>query len=145
VNVHPLVARLVERHGAQPITLGALDAWLAGEGDRVLFFSGDPLRFPEGADVAVVLPELQAAFDRRFGVGVVQREDEDRVAARFGVQRWPSLVFLRGGRYVTTIAGMRDWDAFVRAVAQALEAPPARAPTVGIAVVGAEGGDPACL
>ncbi|MCK7499056.1 MAG: hypothetical protein MZW92_57545 [Comamonadaceae bacterium] len=26
--------------------------------------------------------------------------DEDRWHARFGVQRWPSLVFLRGGRYV---------------------------------------------
>lgn len=144
MTLHPLAERLISHHGAQPITLPTLDAWLAGEGDQLLFFSGDPVRFPEGADVAVVLPELQAAFGGRFRIGVVRRADEDRLARRFGVQRWPSLVFLRGGRYVTTIAGMRDWDSYLREVAQALQMPATRAPTIGIPVVGAEGGAATC-
>jgi hydrogenase-1 operon protein HyaE len=143
MTLHPLAERLITQHGAQPITLQTLDDWLAHDGDQVLFFSGDPVRFPEGADVAVVLPELQAAFGARFRVGVVRREDEDRIARRFGAQHWPSLVFVRDGQYVATVAGMKDWDVYLREVAQALETPATRAPTVGIPVVAA-GGTPAC-
>lgn len=138
MKLHPLVERLVTAHGAATIDLSTLDAWLARGGDQVLFFAGDPVRFPEGLDVAVVLPELQATFDGRFAVGVVRREDEDAVARRFGVQRWPSLVFLRDGRFVACLAGMKDWDAYRREVAQALAAPAARAPTIGIPVVAAD-------
>lgn len=144
MTLHPLAERLIARHGAQPVTLATIEAWVAGGGDQVLFFCGDPVRFPEGADIAVVLPELQAACGRRFGIGVVRREDEDALARRYGVQRWPSLVFVRGGRYVATISGMRDWDAFRREVTEALAAPTTRAPTIGIPVVGAEGGGSPC-
>ncbi|MBK1614572.1 hydrogenase [Rubrivivax gelatinosus] len=132
----PLVARLVERDGAQWVDAANVDAFLAAGGDRVLFFHGDPVRFPEGVDVAVVLPELQSAFPGRFAVGVTTRADEDRLAARFGAQRWPSLVFLRDGRYVATIAGMLDWTDFVERVAAALAMPAGRAP---IAVAAADG------
>lgn len=136
----PLVARLVERHGASWVGTDSVDAFLAGDGDRVLFFHGDPVRFPEGVDVAVVLPELQSAFPGRFTVGVTTRADEDRLAARFGAQRWPSLVFLRDGRYVTTIAGMLDWTDFVARVGAALAMPTSRAP---IALAAADAG-PGC-
>ncbi len=144
MTLHPLAERLISRHGAQPVTLPTLQAWLDHEGDQVLFFSGDPVRFPEGLDVAVVLPELQAAFGGRFRIGVVLRDDEDAIARRFGSQRWPALVFVRGGQYVATIAGMRDWDVYLQEIAQALDTPASRPPTVGIPVVGAGGAAPAC-
>jgi hydrogenase-1 operon protein HyaE len=144
MTLHPLVERLITHHGAQPITLHTLPAWLEQDGDQVLFFAGDPVRFPEGVDVAVVLPELQAAFSRRFQIGVVQRDDEDAIARRFGSQRWPALVFLRDGQYVATIAGMRDWEVYLREIGQALQTPATRAPTVGIPIVGAGGGAAAC-
>lgn len=143
MTLHPLVQRLLDVHGATPISLATLDAWLAGAGDRALFFCGDPVRFPEGCDVAVVLPELRAAHGGRFEIGVVLREDEDAVAKRFGAQHWPSLVFVRDGRYVATIAGMKDWDEYVRLTTAALAAPATRAPTVGIPVVSATAG-PSC-
>lgn len=133
-----LVARLVSHHGARWVGQAGLPAWLAEPGDRVLFFHGDPVRFPEAVDVAVVLPELQRQFAGRFRVGVVPRADEDAVAARFGVQRWPSLLFLRDGRYVTLLPGMHDWTDFVDRVGQALSLPPSRVPGVGIAVVAAQ-------
>jgi hydrogenase-1 operon protein HyaE len=144
MKTHPLVERLISRHGASAITLATLDTWLGHEGDQVLFFSGDPVRFPEGLDVAVVLPELQRAFPGRFRIGVVLRDDEDAVARRFGAQHWPSLVFVRGGRYVASIAGMKDWDTYRDEIARALQAPAVRTPTVGIPVraaraVGKEG------
>jgi hydrogenase-1 operon protein HyaE len=135
--LHPLVARLVSEGGAQPIDRATLDAWLARPGERVLFFSGDPVRFPECLDVAVVLPELRAAFAGRFEVGVVLRDDEDAIAARFGARHWPSLVFLRDGLYLGTVAGMKDWDVYLRDVAAALDAPGTRVPSVGIPVVAA--------
>jgi len=137
----PLVQRLVSHHGATWVDPATLEAFASQPGDRVLFFSGDPVRFPECVDVAVVLPELQAAFPGRFQVGAVRREGEDEVARRYGAQRWPSLVFLRDGKYVATIAGMLDWTDYLARVADALATPATRAP---IALVGAAASGSAC-
>lgn len=130
----PLIERLVSNHGASWVTLDTVDAWAAAGGDRVLFLSGDPVRFPEALDVAVVLPELAAHFPHRLAVGVALREHEDAIARRYGSIRWPALVFVRDGEYVTTLSGMLDWDVYVQRVGEALEMPTSRAPTVGIPV-----------
>lgn len=140
----PLLDRLVRDFGATWITPESHDAFAQGAGDRVLFFSGDPVRFPEGQDVAVVLPELQRAYPGRFVVGVVPVSCEDTIARRYGSQRWPSLVFLRDGHYVDVLAGMHDWTDYVALIGQALEKAPSRAPTVGIPVVSAQGAAPSC-
>jgi hydrogenase-1 operon protein HyaF len=87
----------------------------AGGGDRVVLLAGDPVRFPEGQDVAAVLPELMKAFPQRFVVVVVPRDNEDAVARRYGSQRWPTLLFFRDGQYVTALAGMQDWDVYLKA------------------------------
>ena len=138
MTLHPLVERLLARPATQLVDHRTLDAWLEVAGDGVLFFSGDPVRFPEGTDVAVVLPELRAALGDGLRIGVVARADEDAVAGRLGVQHWPCLVFLRDGAYLGTVAGMRDWDVFLREVAQVLAAAPRRLPTIGIPVVAGE-------
>ena len=127
----PLVQRLVDQFGAQWVSSDNLAAFRNGPGDRVLFFSGDPVRFPECLDVAVVLPELQRAFEPghgRIAIGVVCREVEDDLARRYGVQRWPSMVFLRGGQYVATIAGMLDWTDYLARVREVLAMPTSRPP-----------------
>lgn len=141
--LHPLIRRLVDEMGATAVNLATLDGFVAQGGEQVLFFSGDPVRFPEGLDVAVVLPELHRAFCGCFAIGVVERDDEDAVARRFGAQHWPSLVFLRDGRYVATVSGMKDWDDYQRDVAAALAAPATRAPTIGIPIVSSGGGSAA--
>lgn len=128
----PLVAALVERHGASWVDAQTIDAWLAEAGDRVLFFVGDSVRFPECIDVAVVLPELLRAFPDRFQVGVLRRGGEEATARRFGVQRWPSLVFFRDGAYITVIPGMLDWEVYLAEVARALNAPPSEIPTIRV-------------
>lgn len=136
--LHPLLARLIETSGAILVTPQTVEAFESQPGDGVLLFSGDPVRFPEALDVAVVLPELHALHGRAFRIGVVAREGEDEVARRWAVQRWPSLVFIRDGQYLATLSGMKDWDVFVPEVAQALAARPTRRPGVGIPVVGAD-------
>lgn len=140
MNMHPLVQRLIDAHGAEAVTPDSLAAWRAAAGHRALFFSGDPVRFGEALDFAVILPELRAAAPRRFEIGVVPREHEEAIARVFGVQRWPSIVFLRDGAYQATVSGMRDWEDFVSAVREALDAPPTRAPGIGIPVVAAAAG-----
>lgn len=136
----PLVRRLAEMPGAAWVDQASHAAFSARAGDQVLFFTGDPVRFPECLDVAVVLPELQRAFPGRFGVGVVRRGDEDAIARRWGSQRWPSLVFLRDGQYVGAIAGMLDWTDYLARVASLLDTPATRPP---IPLMGAADG-PAC-
>ncbi|MCY1373002.1 Hydrogenase-1 expression protein HyaE [compost metagenome] len=100
-----------------------------------MLLAGDPVRFPEGQDVAAVLPELMKSFPNRFQIAVVPRDHEDAVARRYGSQRWPTLLFFRDGQYVTAIAGMQDWDVYLSGVAAALAMPPSRPPTIGIPVV----------
>lgn len=131
----PLIQRLARDFGAPWVDEQTVADWVAGGGDRVVLLAGDPVRFPEGVDVAAVLPELMKAFPNRFSVAVVPRESEDAVARRYGSQRWPTLLFFRDGQYVTAIAGMQDWDVYLQGVAAALAMPPSRPPTIGIPVV----------
>lgn len=135
----PLVMRLVRDFGAAWVDETSVASWSAGGGDRVVLLAGDPVRFPEGQDVAAVLPELMKNFPNRFQVAVVPRDSEDAVARRYGSQRWPTLLFFRDGQYVTAIAGMQDWDVYLHGVAAALAMPPSRAPTIGIPVVSKTG------
>jgi hydrogenase-1 operon protein HyaE len=136
---HPLIDRLATETGGHDVTPDDIESFEAQPGDAVLFFGGDPVRFPEMLDVAVVLPELHGHFGRRFRVGIVPRTVEDALARRYAVQRWPSLVFLRDGGYLGTVSGMKDWDEYLRDVQQALAAAPTRRPAPTIAIHAADG------
>jgi hydrogenase-1 operon protein HyaE len=132
-----LIARLATQFGATWVDETTVAAWAAGGGDRVVLLAGEPVRFPEGLDVAVVLPELRRSASSPFEIAVVPRAHEDAVARRYGSQRWPTLLFLRDGQYVTALSGMHDWDVFVARVDEALAMPVSRAPTIGIPLVNA--------
>jgi hydrogenase-1 operon protein HyaE len=139
----PLVERLVTAHGATWVDESTIADWAAQGGDRVVLFAGDAIRFPEGQDFAVILPELQRSLPGRFKVAVMPRQIEDAVARRYGSQHWPALMFLRNGKFVTTLTGMYDWDVFVKEVERALAMPVSRAP-IGIPVVSATGSSSSC-
>lgn len=143
-DTSPLVSRLAEAFGAAWVDGDNIEAWAAEGGDRVVLFAGDAVRFPEGQDVAVVLPELQRTLAGRFQIGIVQRHQEEALARRYGSQRWPTLLFLRDGQYVTTLSGMHDWDEFLRLTEAALAAPVSRVPGIGIPLVSAAANDNGC-
>ena len=134
---HPLIERLASATGACAVTAETVEAFERIEGDAVVFFGGDPVRFPEALDVAVVLPELRAQFARPWHVGIVPRANEDQMVRRWAVQRWPSLVFLRDGAWLGTVSGMKDWGDYVREVANTLAGAPKRRPAPTIAFVAA--------
>lgn len=126
---HPLMQRLAEQADAQWVSQDTLPDWLqAAGGDAVLVVAGEPVRFPEGLDVAVVLPELRQALGRPFRIGVVEARDQDTIATRYGAQRRPSLIFVRDGRYASTVAGMHDWTDYLALVRDALNHPTGPAP-----------------
>lgn len=143
-TVSPLIDRLVSAHGATWLTADNVADWAAEGGDRVILLAGDPVRFPEALDVAVVLPELRQHFAQRFAVGVATREHEDAIARRYGSIRWPALVFVRDGQYVTVLSGMLDWEVYVERVTEALAMPASRAPTIGIPVRNGSASDSSC-
>lgn len=142
--VSPLIERLVSTHGATWLTADNVADWAGGGGDRVILLAGDPVRFPEALDLAVVLPELRQHFAQRFAIGVATREHEDAIAKRYGSIRWPALVFVRDGQYVTVLSGMLDWQVYVERVGEALAMPASRAPTIGIPVRNGSASDSSC-
>ena len=91
-------------------------------------------RVRETLDIAVIVPELRRAFPGRFRVGVLMPESARPLQPRYGFRRWPALVLMSDGSYVGAIEGLRDWDGFLQQLARLLDAPPARAPTVGAAM-----------
>lgn len=129
-----LMRRLEQENGFAALDANTFDAYVAAPGNSVVLFLDDPVRYPEAWDVAVVLPEVLKAFAATLRAGMLGPEEARKLQPRFGFSRWPALVFLRGGEYVGTIEGMLDWEPFVRQVAQMLEKPTGRAPTIGIAV-----------
>jgi hydrogenase-1 operon protein HyaE len=123
---HPLIERLLRECGVPEVGSEGIDAFLAPAGDVVLFFTEDPKKYPESADVAVILPELMKAFAGRFRAAVVARASERELQKRFGFARWPALVFVRGGDIVGTLTGVYDWDDFIEQVSTLLESPTRR-------------------
>jgi len=131
-SLHPLYQRLQNDFGYPALTLDSLDAFTTAPGDAVLFFGDEPLRLKEALDLAVILPEIARAFPGRFRVGVLLPPVASALAVRFGVRRWPALVFVRGGEYVGAIEGLKDWDVYLAETKRLLAAPAARVPTLGV-------------
>jgi hydrogenase-1 operon protein HyaE len=111
-----------------------LEAFCQAPGDAVLFCAGDPVQYPECLDVAVVLPELLRVWPGRFRAGVVSPEQEAAVQARYGFQRWPTLIFLRRGEYLGALSGIQDWSVYLARIETLLAGPVSRPPSIGIAV-----------
>ena len=134
---HPLIDRLTAKFGYGEVSLENHDEFVAAPGMNVLFFPGDPQTVRDATDVAVILPELVRAFDDRLRPGVVTDVfgDGKELKHRYGFSEYPALVFVRAGEYVGAISRVQDWDAYLRRVAELLEAAPRRAPGFAIPVV----------
>ncbi|MEA1051564.1 hypothetical protein U5801_17385 [Lamprobacter modestohalophilus] len=130
----PLIDALTEHHRLPRLGDDDLDAFLAGDADHLLFVAGDPAKYPEALDVAVILPELIRAFAGRFDAALIAPEAEQRVMERFGVSRFPALILLRGNDYLGAISRVRDWADYLAELERLLAAEPMRPPGLGIAV-----------
>ncbi len=134
---HPLIDRLINELGYPEIDLDSHDEFVAQAGMNVLFFPGDPETSKDTTDVAVVLPELVAAFDGQLRPGVVTDTwgAGKKLKQQYGFPAYPSLLFVRGGDYVGAISRIQDWSEYQDKNAELLVAAPRRAPGFSIPVV----------
>ena len=132
---HPLIARLVDELGYPEVTLENHDEIVARPGVTVMFFAGNPKRYGETTDVAVVLPELVAASDGLLQPAVVTAEAEIPLQKVYGFRAWPTLIFTRPEGYLGRISRMKDWSEYLDKIAELLVAAPRRAPGFSIPVV----------
>jgi len=126
---HPLIDRLLGHYGYPEVTLESHADFVSRSGVNVLFFAGDPNRYKETTDVAVVLPELVSATANELRPGVVARSAEIELQKIYGVRAWPSLVFVRDGGYLGAVSRMQDWSDYLVEIGRLLRAQPSAPPS----------------
>lgn len=111
---HALIDGLIDDGSAQLVTADTLDAFLQEDTPAVsaLFFTGDPAKKLESADVAVVLRELERSNPGRLRLAVVDRADEQDLKRRCGVMVLPSVAFFAGDQHLDTIPKIQDWAVY---------------------------------
>ncbi|MEJ2484015.1 MAG: hydrogenase [Gemmatimonadota bacterium] len=134
---HPLIQRLTDEYGYPTIGVEEHDEFVAAPETGVLFFAGEPKKFGETVDVAVVLPELIAAFDGRLRPAVIATEAEKDLQLKYGFREWPSLVFVRDGGWLGTISRIRNWQEYLEEIGEILGTEPRRPPGFKIPVISA--------
>jgi hydrogenase-1 operon protein HyaE len=120
--MHPLIQRLFDDQGYPEVTLETHQAFISQPGVTVLFFAGDPNRFRDTTDVAVVLPELVKAFNGGLQPGVVAADAGQTLQRHYGFTAWPALVFLRDGGYLGDITGIQNWSEYLHDIGELITA-----------------------
>lgn len=113
---HPLIQQLFDRYGYPEVSLDTHAQFIKRPGVNVLFFAGDPKRYRDTTDVAVVLPELDKAFAGKLHPGVVASAAERDLQLVYGFNAWPALVFMRDGYYLGAITGIQNWSDYLQQI-----------------------------
>lgn len=121
---HPLLQRLLDEFGYPEVTLENHEEIVARPGISVLFFAGDPKRYQETTDVAVILPEIAKATDGVLQPAVVASAAEIELQKVYGFRQWPTLVFTRPEGYLGRISRMKDWPDYVEQLEDIVRAIP---------------------
>jgi hydrogenase-1 operon protein HyaE len=126
-DTSPLIDRLTVELSWPRLGRAELPAFIAAPGEAVVFLTGNPRKEPESNDVAVILPELAAAFGHRFRIGVVSREFEAEAKPLLANHATPALVFYRDGQRLGAIPRVRDWEDYLARIRAILAGPGAQA------------------
>lgn len=129
--IHPLLTRLHDELGYPSLDLDGHSRFLGSPGVVVLFFPGDPAKFKDTTDVAVVLPEIVGAFPGRLRPAVVVDVAADAaLMERYAFSHHPALVFVQNGALLGSICGIRDWMDYVAEVKGMLNRAEGRQPRI---------------
>ena len=123
-----LLQRLTDEHAYPLLGEGDVDDFAREHDYVVLFFTGDPLRIGETADVAIILPELMKVFGDVITPAIVSRTAERPLQLRYRFSAYPALVFLGRGGYLGAISKVRDWNDYLREIAPILALEPSEPP-----------------
>lgn len=128
----PLVHSMIENNNYTVLDAENIEPFLQSHENVILFLVGDPNSFPEGNDVAVILPEIMKEFSDRLTVAVVGHTIEREVQLRYRVKGWPSLVVVRRGGYLGAITKVQDWDVYIEEINNLLTKEPSEPPPLDI-------------
>lgn len=128
MSFSPLLEGIIARRDWPVVNLETYRALAEQSQYTVLFFPGDWQRHGESNDVAVILPELEDAFQRVFTPAVVETGSERKLQAVYRFRAFPALVFLRDGAYLGVITHVLDWDDYLREAARILSLEPSDPP-----------------
>ena len=128
MNFSPLLQGVIDRRGWPVLTLESYREFVDATPYSVLFFSGDWERLGESNDVAIILPEMETAFQGVFKPAVIDRLSERKLQAVYRFGAFPALVFLRNGAYLGSITRVLDWDDYLRETARILSLEPSDPP-----------------
>lgn len=117
---YKVCAALVEEGVLQDVNADSVSDFLAGEGLRVLFFSGPNAVRREAHDVAVALRELLKQYQEAVIAGHVDDEATALLQERFRVTATPCLVFVVNGEVIEVMPRVRDWAEYAAAFARYL-------------------------
>jgi len=131
----PLIRDMIDKYRYPVLGTEDIDEFLAAHDDVVLFFTENPMHFPESNDVAVVLPELMRVFEGRLTAAVISQASERELFKRYNFKGWPSLVFLRRGEYLGVISRVQDWHVYIERIEAMLNAEPTPPPSIEIPLV----------
>ena len=121
---HPLITRLHHEFDYPNLTnMAEVASFTEAPGLHVIFIPGDVNRNLETPDVAVILPELRLAFQRRFDCAVAADSVETELREATKVFKTPSLLFFRDGHLIGALPKVRDWSEYVERITQILSLP----------------------
>jgi hydrogenase-1 operon protein HyaE len=130
----PLIESIIEQYQYPVLNEDNFDAYIQSQDECVLFFTENPTRFPESDDVVMILPELIKEYGNRFNAAVIDQQSQRKLQARYGFKEWPTLVFLRKGKYLGAISRVQDWMDYIVKINQILTSEPKLAPGFAIPV-----------
>ena len=116
-----IVENMLDRTGIPRLTAANQASFLAAHPRAVLFFCGDPVKYPESNDVAMVLPEIVKEFEG-LAAAIVDTEIEREMQSGFDFTVWPALAFFRDGNYTGAITGIQNWEDYLERVPALLAA-----------------------
>ncbi len=93
----------------------------------LLLCAGDPNKYPEANDVAMILPELLKLFPELNGA-LVAPTAESAFQQHFGFTRLPSLILVRDGQLLGVISDMQNWDDYRQQISVLLNTASQRIP-----------------
>lgn len=123
-----LIDNMIQQYHYPVLDEAAHNAFIQQHEECVLFFTEDPVRFPESNDVAMILPELVREYAGRFQAAVIDQSAQRSLQTRYGFTEWPSLVFLRNAQYLGVVSRVQDWVMYLTQINQILESQPRKAP-----------------
>jgi hydrogenase-1 operon protein HyaE len=131
----PLIKAMIEQYNYPLLNVDNIDEFIQSQQECILFFTENPTRFPESDDVAMILPELIKEYANRFSAAVIEQDSQRKLQARYDFKEWPTLVFLRKGKYLGAISRVQDWNDYIIRINDFITSEPKRVPGIGIPVV----------